>query len=145
MTAVNERLRLARVAGMHRMTHFVNDRKPVSYTHLNLNADHTYTILAEAKKCAEKVITFGLMPEADVFGYDIITDSDGIAFKARTPKFDEEFKIGIRGLFNVQNALAAIAMCTALDVPVSYTHLEMPVTEIVNESKRMMRTNKMKY
>ena len=87
---------------------------------VNLNADHADTILAEAKKGAEKVITFGLMPEADVFGYDIITDSDGIAFKARTPKFDEEFKIGIRGLFNVQNALAAIAMCTALDVPVEY-------------------------
>ncbi len=87
---------------------------------VNLNADRAETILAEAKKGAEKVITFGLMPEADVFGYDIITDSDGIAFKARTPKFDEEFKIGIRGLFNVQNALAAIAMCTALDVPVEY-------------------------
>ena len=56
---------------------------------VNLNADHADTILAEAKKGAEKVITFGLMPEADVFGYDIITDSDGIDFKALTPKFDE--------------------------------------------------------
>lgn len=87
---------------------------------VNLNADHADTILAEAEKGAEKVITFGLMPEADVFGYDIATSNDGIAFKVRTPLFDEEFKIGIRGLFNVQNALAAVAMCTALGVPTEY-------------------------
>ncbi len=87
---------------------------------VNLNADKSDIILEEAKKYAERVVTFGLKEEADVCGYDIVTATDGISFKVRTKDFTEPFKIGIRGLFNVQNALAAVAMSTVLGIPTEF-------------------------
>ena len=87
---------------------------------VNLNSDKADRILAEAKAQPCDVVTFGLMPEADYFGYDISASAEGIAFKVRTKDFDEEFKIGIRGHFNVENALAAIAMSVLLGIPLEY-------------------------
>ncbi len=87
---------------------------------VNLNSDHADKIVGEARKNAERVVTFGLKEEADVYAYDIVTATDGISFKVRAPQFHESFKIGIRGLFNVQNALAAVAICIVLGVPTEY-------------------------
>ena len=43
--------------------------------------------------------------------------ADGIYFTVRSPKYNGEFSLTMPGLFNVQNALAAIAMSMALGVP----------------------------
>ena len=80
---------------------------------VNLDCDNSEDALAAAKasKVAERVITFGTKEGADIFGYDIKTSDDDITFKVKCDSFDEKFMITMHGLFNVENALAAIAMC----------------------------------
>lgn len=84
---------------------------------------------AKASEVTKKIITFGVIDEdglsaaegADhIFGYDINAGRKGISFRARCAAFDEEFKIGLTGLFNVSNALAAIAISYALNIPMDY-------------------------
>ena len=60
-----------------------------------------------------------LQPDfADVFAYDIkkLTHTS-ISFRVKTAKFDEEILLTMPGLFNVENALAAIATAMVLDIP----------------------------
>lgn len=85
---------------------------------VNLGSDCIDTILDRAKK-AERIITFGMTENADVKGYDIIkSDDQGIAFKVKTKEIDDEFEITMPGLFNVDNALAAIALTLECKIPI---------------------------
>lgn len=88
---------------------------------VNIDTDYVDRVLEASKACPE-VITFGLDEKADVYGYDIIKSGNSIQFKVRTQNFTEEFKLNMAGLFNVQNALAAIAMSCCLDIPLEYIH-----------------------
>lgn len=89
---------------------------------VNLNSDHIDTIMEYAKAHTSSVVTFGLTSEADIYGYDIAVSQKDISFKVKCDRFDQEFKISIPGLFNVQNALAAIAICDVLDIPVDHIY-----------------------
>ena len=63
----------------------------------------------KACRACERVITFsGIDKNADVFGYNIRKSGSDTVFDVRTPDFEGEFTLTIPGLFNVQNALAAI-------------------------------------
>jgi UDP-N-acetylmuramoyl-L-alanyl-D-glutamate--2,6-diaminopimelate ligase len=84
---------------------------------VNLNSDHIDTVLEAARIHAPKVVTFGLTGEADIYGYDIKVNQKNITFKVKSDRFDKEFKMSIAGLFNVQNALAAISICYVLGIP----------------------------
>ena len=64
----------------------------------------------EAAREAERVITFGTAEGSDIYGYDIRKEGGEIHFKVKCDRFDEEFVLTMPGLFNVQNALAAIAV-----------------------------------
>jgi UDP-N-acetylmuramoyl-L-alanyl-D-glutamate--2,6-diaminopimelate ligase len=86
---------------------------------VNLNSDQIDRVL-EASKACPHVVTFGLDEKADVYGYDIVKSGKSISFTVRTKDFVKEFKITIAGLFNVQNALAAIAISQCLAIPMSY-------------------------
>ena len=86
---------------------------------VNINSDHIERIL-EASKACPHVLTFGLDEKADVYGYDILKSDKDIRFRVKTKDFDREFKITIAGLFNVQNALAAIAISQCLNIPMDY-------------------------
>ncbi|WP_027398180.1 Mur ligase family protein [Anaerovorax odorimutans] len=86
---------------------------------INLNSDRSEEVIAASKNC-KKVVTFGLTDQADVYGYDIVKEGKIISFKVRTDSFDREFKLTMPGLFNVQNALAAIAISYCLDIPLEY-------------------------
>lgn len=86
---------------------------------VNINSDHIDRIL-EASKACPRVVTFGLDEKADVYGYDIVKSGKNISFMVRTKDFKKEFKITMAGLFNVQNALAAIAISQCLNIPMSY-------------------------
>ncbi len=87
---------------------------------VNLDSDMADRVLAAAEK-AGKTITFSEKdPSADVYGYNVHKEDDEIVFSVRTAAFDREFRLGMPGLFNVQNALAAIAVCLSLEVPVEY-------------------------
>jgi UDP-N-acetylmuramyl-tripeptide synthetase len=86
---------------------------------VNINSDHIDRVM-EASKACPHVVTFGLDERADVYGYDIVKTGKTIKFKVRTKDFDKEFKLTMAGLFNVQNALAAIAMSQCLNIPMTY-------------------------
>ncbi len=86
---------------------------------VNINSDQIDRIM-EASKACPCVVTFGLDEKADVYGYDIIKSGKSITFTVRTKDFVKDFKITMAGLFNVQNALAAIAISQCLNIPMSY-------------------------
>ena len=64
-----------------------------------------------------QIVTFGRYEEADVCGYDITKVGDEIHFKVKCRQFDSEFALTMPGLFNVENALAAIAVCLDYRIP----------------------------
>lgn len=86
---------------------------------VNINSDEIDRIM-EASKACPHVVTFGLDEKADVYGYDIVKSGKTISFTVRTKDFVKDFKITMSGLFNVQNALAAIAISQCLGIPMSY-------------------------
>lgn len=87
---------------------------------INHDSDHADSVLAVAHKHAGRVITFGTREGADLYGYDVRITADALTFRAKCADFDEVFSIGLHGLFNVENALAAIAVAHAVDIPLQY-------------------------
>lgn len=88
-----------------------------------LDSERADEVLAAAS-AAERVLTFSSLDEsADIYGYNISKSGNDTVFSVRTPDFDGEFTLTIPGLFNVQNALAAIAVCTAIGVPQKYIYV----------------------
>lgn len=85
---------------------------------VNLDCDYSDRILENAQK-AKKVITFSSKnPKADVYAYNIKkTSHTSISFKVKTSEFENEISLTMPGLFNVENALAAIATAIVLGVP----------------------------
>lgn len=83
---------------------------------INLNTDDLERVLESAQKC-KKIVTFGNTEKADVYGYNIRKEGMNTVFNVRTKYFDEEIILTMPGLFNVENALAAIAVVSELGVP----------------------------
>ena len=82
---------------------------------INLNSDHIDEILLCAEGCP-RIITFGTTAQANVRA-DRIRRSDGATrFIVETALWTREFAMEIPGLFNVENALAAIAVAADLGV-----------------------------
>ena len=71
----------------------------------------------ESSKNSERIITFGLDETADVYGYNIKKEGINTIFNVKTNKFDKEFELTMPGLFNVENALAAIAVTSDMNIP----------------------------
>lgn len=88
---------------------------------VNLDCDNVQRVLEVSQNC-ERVITFGTNNNADICGYDIKTNGNSINFYVRSDSFDEEFKINMPGIFNVSNALAAIAISYTLNIPLKNIH-----------------------
>lgn len=87
---------------------------------INRNDNHADSVLAVARKHAGTIITFSTRTEADLYGYDVRITADELTFRARCTDFDEAFSIGLHGLFNVENALAAIAIAHAIGIPLQH-------------------------
>ena len=86
------------------------------YGCVNTDAEHAERAVEYARgRC--RLITFGSHPEDTVFCRRTEKREDGIYFTVRSPGYNGEFSITMPGLFNVQNALAAIAMSSALEIP----------------------------
>lgn len=87
---------------------------------VNLDSDYADVILENSKK-AKKVITFSTKNEkADVYGYNIEKQGhNAISFRVRTPAFEQDMLLTMPGLFNVENALAAISIAISLNIPYS--------------------------
>lgn len=85
---------------------------------VNLDSDYVDRIIENAQKC-KKIITFSTKnSKADVYGYEIKKEGHtSIKFKVRTSEFEDEILLTMPGLFNVENALAAISVAISLNVP----------------------------
>ena len=83
---------------------------------INLNTDDLDKVLCAAKK-SKNIITFGNTENADVYGYNIRKEGMNTVFNVRTKDFDEEIILTMPGLFNVENALAAIAVASQMEIP----------------------------
>jgi len=88
---------------------------------INLDSDQLPRII-EASRAAEKVLTFGTRKEADIYGSGIRKEGFDTHFHVRCDRFDREFVLTMPGLFNVENALAAIAVAYALRIPEQYIY-----------------------
>ena len=84
---------------------------------VNLDSDEAGRIL-NASADAPRRITFSERdPAATVYGSNVRKQGHDILFRVKTPRFSREFRLTMPGLFNVQNALAAIAVCEGLGIP----------------------------
>ena len=86
---------------------------------INVDSDQFPRIM-EAAKAAGRILTFGTGEGADIYGYDIRKDGFDTLFCVRCDRFDKEFRLTMPGLFNVENALAAIAAAYTLKIPEQY-------------------------
>ena len=73
--------------------------------------------VAHARSSGCELITFGSHASDTVFCERVEKRADGLYFTVRSPKYNGEFSITMPGLFNVSNALAAMAISMALGVP----------------------------
>ncbi len=77
---------------------------------VNLDSDFSQRVLEAAQVCP-RVITFSKTdPAAQVFADQITPRPGSIAFRVRTPDEVREMLLPMSGLFNLDNALAAIAV-----------------------------------
>ncbi|MDR2295265.1 MAG: UDP-N-acetylmuramoyl-L-alanyl-D-glutamate--2,6-diaminopimelate ligase [Clostridiales Family XIII bacterium] len=79
--------------------------------------------IAKAAKACPRVLRFGFSEGADLRAVDIRPSGTGFAFRteSRTAALSGvDFEIGMPGYFNMENALAAIALAHFLRVPVPY-------------------------
>ena len=91
---------------------------------VNLDCDFSDKILDRAKADSKEVITFSTKEEkADIYAYDIKKQGFDTVFKVKCDKFDEEFILTMPGLFNVENALAAIAVAYKMGISKKYIYL----------------------
>src|SRR5690625_518629 len=87
---------------------------------VNKDADEYKAVRPYAEN-AEKVLTYSIKDEmADYFGYAIDSKITGTKFKAKSGSFDEAFRLSMPGSFNVENALAAIAVADTFEIPVEH-------------------------
>ena len=84
---------------------------------VNTDVEHAETTLEYAQKSGCRVVTFGSHPTDDVFCKGIEKVGDELRFTVKTGDFEDTFAITMPGLFNVQNALCAIAVAWLLGVP----------------------------
>ncbi len=85
---------------------------------VNLDCDHADRVLEAARATGRPVFTFSQRdPQADVYGSQVRKRGSDILFRVRTRRYYREFRLTMPGLFNVENALAAIAVCEGLNIP----------------------------
>lgn len=94
--------------------------KQCKYAVINKDADFAQRVIDAAASC-EKVLTYSITDEtADIYGYHIEKDGNETVFRVRTAEFDEEFRLGMPGIFNVENALSVIGAAMLLQIPMKY-------------------------
>lgn len=80
------------------------------------NADR----IVKAARLAHETVTFGTTGNPDIYGYNIQTHNGQISFHVKCDRFNKTFRLAMHGLFNIENALAAIATAYVYKIPVKY-------------------------
>jgi UDP-N-acetylmuramoyl-L-alanyl-D-glutamate--2,6-diaminopimelate ligase len=79
------------------------------------NADEpAWAPLADA--AADRRVTYGLHPGADLVAVDLASDIRGLGFRLGYGGTSRAVRVPLMGTFNVYNALCALAICAALEV-----------------------------
>jgi len=93
-----------------------------STTHavINLESDEIDRVLEEAKASGRRWTFSRKNEQADFYAYDIRKDGGDTVFKVRCKFFDDQFRLTMPGLFNVENALGTIAAACILGIPKEY-------------------------
>lgn len=109
---------------------------------VNVDSDYADVILKEAGKC-KKILTFGLKEGADIRGSNVKVENGKISFEVSCDRFWTKIQLAMDGLFNVENALAAICVAYRYHVPVRYIvkGLENTVVEGRMEKYRSRKNN----
>lgn len=90
-------------------------------TCINLDDEYSNQIISKAKEYINKVYTFSTKDKkADIYAYDIRKEGTSTIFKVVCDRFDSEFELSMSGLFNISNALAAIAVANYYNIPEKY-------------------------
>ncbi len=90
---------------------------------VNLDTDMVDRVIERAVKDSSKVITFSTKDRsADIYAHNIKKEDMDIKFTVKTPDYEEEFMLTMPGLFNVENALAAISVCYCLNIPKQFIY-----------------------
>ncbi len=85
---------------------------------VNLDCDHAGRVLEAARAAGRPVITYSQKDQsAGVYAFQVRKRGGNLLFRVRTRDFQREFRLTMPGLFNVENALAAIALCQGLGIP----------------------------
>ena len=85
---------------------------------VNLDSDHAGRILEAARQAGKPVFTFSQRdPQADIYASQVRKEDGQTVFHVRTPQYEREFRLTMPGLFNVENALAAVAVAEAYGIP----------------------------
>lgn len=86
---------------------------------INSESDYADRIIETAKGKAD-IITYGKNEDDTIYCSSIEKSGDGFVFHVRTPDFEDDFCITMPGIFNVSNALCAIAVCHILGIDKKY-------------------------
>lgn len=85
---------------------------------VNLDCDHAGEILEAARAACPTVFTFSRRdPAASVYAHDVGRTGDDLLFQVEAARLGGSYRLTMPGLFNVDNALAAIALCQGLGLP----------------------------
>lgn len=85
---------------------------------VNLDCEHATEALDAAWAACPSVFTFSRHnPAANVYGHDVRKVGHDILFQADAAQLSGQYRLTMPGLFNVDNALAAIALCQGLGIP----------------------------
>ncbi len=88
---------------------------------VNLDSDFSDKILERAKKDSPKVVTFSRKDKnADIYAEKIGKSERKTIFNVKMLESSYEITISLPGIFNVENALCAIAVAKVLNIPQKY-------------------------
>lgn len=84
---------------------------------MNLDCDHAQRVLQAAQEGGRPVITFSQKNERRTCTPARCASGQRHPVPGAHRRFQREFRLTMPGLFNVENALAAIAVCQGLNIP----------------------------
>jgi len=96
---------------------------------INRESDEFERAASAAASC-ERVLAFGHSAAADVAVSEIGSSPEGLSFLARTAAWQGRFTLPMAGLFNVDNALAALTAACALDIPLEHMQQGLATCEV---------------
>lgn len=96
---------------------------------VNLDSDKADWILKAARK-AGRVVTFGRSPKADLRCCNLGVNKGRVSFRVVCDRFSETFVLGMKGSFNIENAMAAIAAAYVYGIPAAVMKQALAATTV---------------